>query len=126
MAGNYQMIDGIGMPGGILEVGYDGPEVVFHVHGGRQVRLTAEGRERFQRAFMDAERRAEDDGAEDDERQQVPSDVRPREGEPGFYDVTCGGCGEEFGTNFVIEEIECAECEARRCPNCRTWFGAQS
>ena len=54
------------------------------------------------------------------------SDVRPREGEPGWYDVTCGSCGEEFGTNFRIEDIDCPECEARRCPHCATWFGAES
>jgi hypothetical protein len=57
---------------------------------------------------------------------EKPADVRPRDGEPGFCDVTCGECGEEFGTNFTAEEIECPECEARRCPDCRTWFGAQS
>jgi hypothetical protein len=51
------------------------------------------------------------------------ADVRPRDGERGFFDVTCGSCGEEFGTNFKVEEIACPECEARRCPQCRTWFG---
>jgi hypothetical protein len=55
----YQMIDGIAMPGGILEVGYDGPEVVMHVHGGQQVRLTAEGQEQFARAYMTSCQRAE-------------------------------------------------------------------
>jgi hypothetical protein len=54
------------------------------------------------------------------------ADVRPRDGEPGFFEVTCGACGEEFGTNFAAGEIACPECEARRCPECRTWFGAQS
>jgi hypothetical protein len=35
----------------------------------------------------------------------------------------CGACARKFGTNFAIDEIECAECEARRCPFCRQWFG---
>lgn len=55
----YQLVDTIRMPGGVLEVGYAGPQVVMQLHGGRQVRLTAKGREQFQRAFMDAERGAE-------------------------------------------------------------------
>lgn len=50
------------------------------------------------------------------------SDIRPEAGHPGWYEVTCGVCGEEFGTNRV-EEMECPECEARRCPHCATWFG---
>lgn len=53
----------------------------------------------------------------------VEADVRPREGERGWHDVKCGACGGEFGTNFAIDQIECAECEARRCPKCATWFG---
>lgn len=53
------------------------------------------------------------------------ADVRPREGEPGWLDVTCGSCGAESGTNFLIEEIECGECEARRCPHCGGWFGGE-
>lgn len=52
-----------------------------------------------------------------------PADVRPRDGEPGWLDVTCGGCGSEFGTNFAVAELECPECEARRCPSCHAWFG---
>ena len=52
-----------------------------------------------------------------------PRDIRPREGERNFFDVTCGACGGEFGTNFRITEIECAHCEARRCPHCGGWFG---
>jgi hypothetical protein len=55
----YQMTDAIGMPGGILEVGHDGKDIVMCVHGGRQVRLTAEGREEFRRIFAEAERRAD-------------------------------------------------------------------
>ena len=53
----------------------------------------------------------------------VGDDVRPREGEPGFSDVTCGNCGQQFGTNFRTEDIECFDCEARRCPRCFHWFG---
>ena len=54
------------------------------------------------------------------------ADLKPREGWPGMFDVTCGACGEEFGTNFAVENIRCPECEARRCPHCRTWFGDDS
>lgn len=53
----------------------------------------------------------------------VADDIRPREGEPGWYEVTCGCCGTEFGTNFSVGEFECPGCEARRCPHCATWFG---
>jgi hypothetical protein len=35
----------------------------------------------------------------------------------------CGACARVFGTNFKVDEIECADCEARRCPFCRQWFG---
>jgi hypothetical protein len=52
-------------------------------------------------------------------------DVRPREGEPRFFDVTCGNCGGEHGTNFAIDQIECPHCEARRCPHCGGWFGEE-
>lgn len=58
--------------------------------------------------------------------QPAAADVRPREGQPGWHDVTCGICGAEFGTNFRLEEITCGECEARRCPHCGTWFGAET
>jgi hypothetical protein len=54
------------------------------------------------------------------------ADVRPDADEPGWLHVTCGGCGVEFGTNFAVEELECPECEARRCPACHTWFGGES
>ena len=60
------------------------------------------------------------------EPQPAPDDVRPREGERGWKDVTCGSCGEESGTNFRDEEIDCPECEARRCPHCKRWFGGES
>jgi hypothetical protein len=53
-------------------------------------------------------------------------DVRPREGDPRMKDITCGSCGEEFGTNADDDEIECTECDARRCPHCKRWFGGQS
>ena len=53
----------------------------------------------------------------------MDDDLKPREGWPGMFGVTCGVCGEEFGTNSCGEETACAECEARRCPHCKTWFG---
>ena len=59
MSSGYQMTDAIAMPGGILEVGHDGDQVVMHIHGRRQARLAREGRKQFQRAFMAAERAAE-------------------------------------------------------------------
>jgi len=40
-------------------------------------------------------------------------------------EYTCGSCKRVFGTNFAVEEIECAECDARRCPYCREWFGGE-
>jgi hypothetical protein len=49
--------------------------------------------------------------------------ARPERTLPPLPQYTCGQCGETFGTNFRIEEIECPECEARRCPHCETWFG---
>jgi hypothetical protein len=47
----------------------------------------------------------------------------PPVGPDGMRDLTCGACGGEFGTNFREEEIECAYCDARRCPSCGEWFG---
>jgi DNA-directed RNA polymerase subunit RPC12/RpoP len=41
-------------------------------------------------------------------------------------DLTCGACGTEFGTNFDVDQIDCPECDARRCPHCGEWFGAES
>jgi len=38
----------------------------------------------------------------------------------------CGNCGEEFGTNCDVDDIQCTECGARRCPACAEWFGGQS
>lgn len=49
-------------------------------------------------------------------------DIVPRPGEPGWYDITCGGCGEEFGTNCDLGDMQCPECEARRCPHCGQWY----
>jgi hypothetical protein len=46
----------------------------------------------------------------------MPTDLPP------LPEFTCGVCGETFGTNFDIEEIECP-CGARRCPHCEQWFG---
>ena len=43
----------------------------------------------------------------------------------GMREFTCGLCGGVFGTNWPLDEVQCAHCEARRCPSCRTWFGAE-
>jgi hypothetical protein len=51
-----------------------------------------------------------------------PAKLPPR-GSDGMRDLTCGACGGGFGTNFSEEEIECAHCDARRCPHCGEWFG---
>ena len=40
-------------------------------------------------------------------------------------DLTCGACGTEFGTNFDVDQIDCPECDARRCPCCGEWFGGE-
>jgi hypothetical protein len=54
----------------------------------------------------------------------APSDVRPRADGRRGLDVTCGSCGEDYGTNVPdADEIECPECEAHRCPCCLAWFG---
>lgn len=54
-------------------------------------------------------------------------DVRPRADGLRGLDITCGSCGEDYGTNVTdLDEIECVECDARRCPNCRHWFGGTS
>ena len=47
----------------------------------------------------------------------------PQVGPDGMRDLTCGACGGVFGTNFHEEQIECAHCDARRCPHCGEWFG---
>jgi hypothetical protein len=57
----------------------------------------------------------------------TPPDVRPRADGRHGLDVTCGSCGEDYGTNVTdLDEIECAECGARRCPHCQKWFGGRS
>lgn len=38
----------------------------------------------------------------------------------------CGQCGQTFGTNLAEDKVECAYCEARRCPHCEMWFGGES
>lgn len=38
-------------------------------------------------------------------------------------DFTCGECGETFGTNCADNDIQCAVCDAKRCPHCKKWFG---
>lgn len=48
------MTGAIKMPGGILELGHDGADVVMHVHGGRQARLTPEGQEEFAQPYVAA------------------------------------------------------------------------
>ena len=40
-------------------------------------------------------------------------------------EYTCDQCGETFGTNVHEDEVECANCGARRCPHCETWFGGE-
>jgi hypothetical protein len=40
-------------------------------------------------------------------------------------EYTCGVCRETFGTNFSVQDIDCGNCEARRCPYCTTWFGGE-
>jgi hypothetical protein len=32
-------------------------------------------------------------------------------------------CGITFGSNCAADDIQCPECESRRCPLCATWFG---
>ena len=56
--------------------------------------------------------------------ESAPSDVRPRADGLRGLDITCGSCGEDYGTNVTDEhEIECVTCEARRCPHCHAWYG---
>lgn len=47
----------------------------------------------------------------------------PPRGPDGFREITCGACGETFGTNFADDEVECPDCDARRSPCCGSWFG---
>lgn len=42
----------------------------------------------------------------------APSDVRPREDGQRGLDITCGSCGEDYGTNVTdVDEIECPDDE---------------
>lgn len=54
------------------------------------------------------------------------AELSAKEGLPPLPQFTCGQCGETFGTNFAEDEIECAYCDARRCPHCHEWFGGES
>jgi DNA-directed RNA polymerase subunit RPC12/RpoP len=36
----------------------------------------------------------------------------------------CGACGTEFDTNFQPDEVECPECDSRRCESCGHWSGS--
>lgn len=40
-----------------------------------------------------------------------------------FREFICGNCGETFSTNCDLDDIQCPECEAHRCPHCVKWFG---
>ena len=42
-----------------------------------------------------------------------------------MHDYTCGRCGETFSTNCDEDDIQCTDCEARRCPCCGSWFGGE-
>lgn len=54
----------------------------------------------------------------------APPDVTPVHGRPGYVDVTCGKCEEQFTTNCdLTDDICCPECGAHRCPECDCWFG---
>jgi hypothetical protein len=53
-----------------------------------------------------------------------PPDIRPRKDGRAGLDITCGSCGEDYGTNVPdADEIECPECGAHRCPRCTAWYG---
>lgn len=38
----------------------------------------------------------------------------------------CGRCGTEFDTNFALDEVECPECDSRRCEHCGGWSGGSA
>lgn len=44
---------------------------------------------------------------------------------PPLPQYTCGACGETHGSNCDPDDIVCPYCEARRCPHCLKWFGAE-
>lgn len=71
------------------------------------------------------DKRAGLDGPDSEPDDTSAPGIRPREGEPGWSDVTCGACGEEFTTNCSTDDLECPECDAKRCPHCGGWFGGQ-
>ena len=52
-----------------------------------------------------------------------PDNTLPRRDGHGMFDLTCGACGETFGTNCRDDDITCPECGAHRCPHCGGWFG---
>jgi hypothetical protein len=54
VSGGYQMTGAFAIPGGALEVGYDGGDVVMLVPASRTVRLTREAQEWFARLFLAA------------------------------------------------------------------------
>lgn len=68
MSSGYQMTDAIGptADGRIVEVGHDGPLVRLHVHGGQAASLDGGQRDRFIKAYAEAERRAEATAAPDE------------------------------------------------------------
>lgn len=52
-----------------------------------------------------------------------PAPPLPASNRHQHLDLTCGACGEEFGTNCADDDIRCAVCSAHRCPHCGGWFG---
>jgi DNA-directed RNA polymerase subunit RPC12/RpoP len=119
--GGLITVDGLGG----TEDAYDGDWIVRHTEGFRVWTAAA-----FASAFASAPlppdaqpgRTAPSTGGERGAGPLVAPVANPR-GLPPLPQYTCGQCGETFGTNFRTEEIECPECEARRCPHCETWFG---
>ena len=67
--------------------------------------------------------RASDNLARERPRPSLLGPVEEPRPADGFRDFTCGACGETHSTNFSVDEVECPECGARRCPCCRAWFG---
>lgn len=61
VSSGYQMCDAIGPTpdGRVVEVGYDGPLVRLHVHGGQSAALDAGQRDQFMHAWALAESQAE-------------------------------------------------------------------
>jgi hypothetical protein len=44
---------------------------------------------------------------------------------PELAEFTCANCGTTFGTNCDLDDIQCVECDAHRCPCCAEWFGGR-